>query len=328
MTKQKILIFSLLLIFLTAPILVLADNGGTPREAPTSTGFIAACRKDPATQDVSLSRCIQGIYLLSLGLGAVLAVLMIVLAGYRYMTAGGNAQQVEGAKEGFAAAFIGLIIIFVAFILLNVINPDLTQFKEINQDLRFPLSVDLIAKPGTVDPGSNSNIELKWVSLNAVSCTGVGRTKAGGINMPFDTGQKTDGAVIVGPVTETTEYTITCSDAGAGQVTDSATITVGGAAVSSVRITVTPNPADRDESISVSWVAQGASGKNITECRFELRGPAPSRVVIDSGDADGDSGRFEIPAGALRPGDYVFFVFCLQPGGTSIANETTFTVNQ
>ncbi len=96
----------------------------------TPTGFITACSAS-TTGTASLAACIKGIYTLSLGLGALLALLMIVLAGYRYMTAQGNSQQVENAKDSFTSAFIGLIIIFVAFILLFLINPDLTSFSDL-----------------------------------------------------------------------------------------------------------------------------------------------------------------------------------------------------
>ena len=93
------------------------------QEAP-KTGFELIC-----TKTIGLAGCIAKIYLFSLGAGALIALLMVVLAGYRYMTAGGNAEQVSAAKESLEMAFKGLIIIFVGFILLYLINPDLVQFK-------------------------------------------------------------------------------------------------------------------------------------------------------------------------------------------------------
>lgn len=90
------------------------------------TGFETICNRE-----AGLAPCIQKIYLFSLGLGALIAMFMVVLAGYRYMTAQGNAEQVESAKGAFASAFIGLIIIFIAFILLYLINPDLVKFKKL-----------------------------------------------------------------------------------------------------------------------------------------------------------------------------------------------------
>lgn len=110
--------------------------GGTPPPPPAGTpalsptGFIAECQSGG-----SIGACIKGIYLLSIGLAALIALLMIVLAGYRYMTASGNAQQVENAKESFTAAVIGLIVIFIAFILLDLINPNLTHFTDLSSEI-------------------------------------------------------------------------------------------------------------------------------------------------------------------------------------------------
>jgi len=128
-SKCKILAWALLFIVLL-PSVAFAQSG-----TPTSTtGFENLCARG-----VPLPNCIQNIYLLSLGLGSVIALFMLVLAGYKYMTAAGNAQQVESAKESFAAAFIGLIIIFIAFILLNLINPDLVRFRSnTNQNFVIP----------------------------------------------------------------------------------------------------------------------------------------------------------------------------------------------
>jgi len=78
--------------------------------------------------------------MLSLGLGGLLALFMLVISGYRYMTSGGNAQQVESAKDTFTSALTGLIVLLIGFILLNVINPDLTNLRDFNLDTRLPLS--------------------------------------------------------------------------------------------------------------------------------------------------------------------------------------------
>ena len=104
------------------------------------TGFLASCRPlaASATGSVSLAACVNDIYILSLGLGGLLALLMIVLAGYRYMTASGNAQQVENAKDAFSSALIGLIVLFVGFVLLYVVNPQLTQLQDFNIDSKLP----------------------------------------------------------------------------------------------------------------------------------------------------------------------------------------------
>lgn len=129
---RHIVLFIVVSFFLIAPLYTFAETP-TTTTALAETGFEKFCNaKD------GLAPCIQKIYLLSLGLGAIVALLMVVLAGYRYMTAGGNATQVESAKDSLGSAFIGLIIIFVAFILLSLINPDLVRFKNFDKTLKLP----------------------------------------------------------------------------------------------------------------------------------------------------------------------------------------------
>jgi len=127
-----IAIFFVISIFAIAPLYTFAETPAATT-ALSQTDFEKFCNVTDG-----LASCIQKIYLLSLGLGAIVALLMIVLAGYRYMTAGGNGAQVESAKDSFESAFIGLIIIFTAFILLSLINPDLVRFKNFDKTLKLP----------------------------------------------------------------------------------------------------------------------------------------------------------------------------------------------
>ena len=57
---------------------------------------------------------------------------MMVLGGYTVMTAGGNAQQSTKGKDMIMSSAVGLGLLFAAYIILNTINPDLVNFKEIN----------------------------------------------------------------------------------------------------------------------------------------------------------------------------------------------------
>ncbi|MFH0818518.1 MAG: pilin [Patescibacteria group bacterium] len=50
-----------------------------------------------------------------LGLLALVAVIMILIGGFMWMTAGGNEEKVEKAKKLLIAAIIGLVIILAAW---------------------------------------------------------------------------------------------------------------------------------------------------------------------------------------------------------------------
>lgn len=50
-----------------------------------------------------------------LGLLGLIAVIMILIGGFKWMTAGGNEEKIESAKKLLTAAIIGLIIVLLAW---------------------------------------------------------------------------------------------------------------------------------------------------------------------------------------------------------------------
>lgn len=59
----------------------------------------------------------------TLGILALIAVILILVGGFRWMTAGGNEEKVESAKKTLYAAIIGLVIILAGWgISVYVIN--------------------------------------------------------------------------------------------------------------------------------------------------------------------------------------------------------------
>jgi len=98
---------------------VMAINCSTT--APTNTKEAIQCGTDnsagvPVTNDAggSLDNTIaNGINLLSVAVG-IIAVVMIVLAGFRYITSGGKQESIAGAKNTIMYAVVGLIIVALA----------------------------------------------------------------------------------------------------------------------------------------------------------------------------------------------------------------------
>ena len=91
----------------------------TPKEA-VQCGACDAAGQDPtncnppgqAAQSLTATIA-DAINLISLLVGIV-AVIMIVVAGFRYVTSAGNEQAVEGAKKTLLFAIIGLFIVALA----------------------------------------------------------------------------------------------------------------------------------------------------------------------------------------------------------------------
>jgi len=51
----------------------------------------------------------------ALGMLGLVAVVMIILGGYKWMTAGGNEESITQAKQLISAAVVGLIIVLLAW---------------------------------------------------------------------------------------------------------------------------------------------------------------------------------------------------------------------
>ena len=56
-----------------------------------------------------------------IGAAAVICVVMLIVGGYSYMTAGGDEQKVGKATKTLTNAMIGLAICFIAVILVNFV---------------------------------------------------------------------------------------------------------------------------------------------------------------------------------------------------------------
>jgi hypothetical protein len=103
-----------------------------------------------ATTSGTLGPCISQVYIWSMGAAGILALLMIVVGGYITLTAAGNAERSSRGKSYIFSSLLGLALLFGAFLLLNTINPDLTNFNldSINQLNTTPTSSTTTTPPG------------------------------------------------------------------------------------------------------------------------------------------------------------------------------------
>ncbi len=139
---KKKLFFSFLIAWvilsaIAAPAIQAQTGGGNVGNTGGASGNVGpgagpGASVGPCASSRNIGACIVEIYKWSLGIAVLLALLMIIASGYMYMTAGGNASQVQSAKEIFAGAFIGIIVLFAAVVILRTINPDLVSFPDLN----------------------------------------------------------------------------------------------------------------------------------------------------------------------------------------------------
>lgn len=98
---------------LVSPVLALDPWGGRQAEVQTRTGL---GNQDPRDIAASIINVI-------LGFLGIVAVVIILLGGFKWMTAGGNEDKVDEAKKLITAGIIGLVIILAAYAIATfVIN--------------------------------------------------------------------------------------------------------------------------------------------------------------------------------------------------------------
>ncbi len=71
---------------------------------------------------------LNGLFGLSIAIAAILAVIMLAIGGFKYMTSD-SVFKVGGAKEQITNAIIGLIIVLASVIILSVINPEIVSLR-------------------------------------------------------------------------------------------------------------------------------------------------------------------------------------------------------
>lgn len=86
-------------------------------------------------QERTLAQYVQSIINAALLLAAVVAVVYLIIGGYKYITASGNAEAVGEAKTTIFNAIIGLVIIFAAYVIIdfvyNLIAPETSWWERI-----------------------------------------------------------------------------------------------------------------------------------------------------------------------------------------------------
>lgn len=128
MTKKinKLFISALLVFGLMAPALVLVPEVASAQETGIQGGLDQGAKSvDEAGAEQDASETVNNmiatvINIFSLVVG-VISVVMIIIGGLKYITSGGDASNVTGAKNTILYAIIGLVIVALAQIIVRFV---------------------------------------------------------------------------------------------------------------------------------------------------------------------------------------------------------------
>lgn len=70
---------------------------------------------------------VKSIFTIVLGLAGGIALILIMVSGYRFMASQGNPEQVTAARDHLISAIVGLLFIIFSFVILQVIGVDILR---------------------------------------------------------------------------------------------------------------------------------------------------------------------------------------------------------
>lgn len=113
-------VFSLFFSFLLATALVIPKG-----EADVNLGL--PINNHPSVSN--FSGYLELVFDWAMEMIGILAVLMVIYGGYRYITSQGDQAAITEAKDIIIGALTGLLLVLLAYLILSAVSPDLVKFQ-------------------------------------------------------------------------------------------------------------------------------------------------------------------------------------------------------
>ena len=72
--------------------------------------------------DTTITQLLMRIIQILLAIAGLIAVVFLIVGGFRYITAGGNEESAESGKKTIINAIIGVVVIILSFVIVRVIS--------------------------------------------------------------------------------------------------------------------------------------------------------------------------------------------------------------
>ena len=146
--NSKKVVFFLALLILFFPLFSLGENNeedfqtaigdvetqlNWPTSPLTGVNFQQMEEEGRAPQ---LHHFIEYLYGWGIGIGGFFVFAMLVYGGIEYMTAAGNPGKTKEAMKRITSAATGLVLLLASFLILNTINPQLTQLTDVTEEVQ------------------------------------------------------------------------------------------------------------------------------------------------------------------------------------------------
>jgi hypothetical protein len=102
-------------------------GGEIPSTAPLSICQNNTCQTALGALPTTLSSLLTTVFSIALSIAGVIALMLIIISGYRLMLSQGNPEQVKNARDQLTAAILGLLFIIFSLVILQVISANLLK---------------------------------------------------------------------------------------------------------------------------------------------------------------------------------------------------------
>src|SRR3989338_6315349 len=171
LNRSKILplLLVLVFVFLVLPIYNVAAQvqkpsliiefgnwGGQEGEWANIEGKTAYCPPDLQAKGMEclsipwIGQYVSALYQYSVGIAAILAMVMIMVGGFLWLTSAGSPDRVGKAKEFITSAIMGLALALFSFVILYTINPRLVNLGGVTVVVPFEQILTCCYQEGNV----------------------------------------------------------------------------------------------------------------------------------------------------------------------------------
>ena len=127
---KKFLTSIIFISFLLLPAISSALELQYPEFGPEGNKITLECHAEGATLVCTdLNKLIAWFYYFIIGIAGLSAFVMLVWGGVEWLTSAGDPSKIGDAKDKINSAIFGLLIILSSWLILQVINPDLTTLS-------------------------------------------------------------------------------------------------------------------------------------------------------------------------------------------------------
>ncbi len=152
MSKARIAIISLISVSLASP--VLSQTSSIQLATTTQVAWPTSPMGTSIGPDTLFHVFIQYIYEWGIALGGIAVFIMLLWAGIQYLTSAGDPGKMSSAIKRIQSAILGLVLLLTSWLILNTINPQLVQIRQLPNiwDDRGFLGLEMIEPDGSAPP--------------------------------------------------------------------------------------------------------------------------------------------------------------------------------